>query len=92
MKNSTLNQLTNTQPEHVTTLPGRVRDRIRLVKRFPGLQATVARSLELKGGTSGVNHVVHKRAKSARIEQSIIEEMNRRIDEEYYRDCAAPAA
>ena len=66
------------QPEHVSTLPGRLRERIRLVKRFPNLQMDVAKRLRLKG-LGGVNHVIRKRATSARIEAAIISEINRRI-------------
>lgn len=64
---------------NVSTLPGRRRERIRLCKKFPGIQAAVARTLDLKGGESGVNHVINKRMVSARIEAEIIAEINRRL-------------
>lgn len=64
------------QQGNTTTIPGRRRERERLLRRFPGLEVAVARRYKVT--RSLVCRVFHKQATSARIERGIMVEMARR--------------
>ncbi len=81
MENQSISNQSHSQTGKLTTLPGAKRDRIRLVKKFPGLQAEVAKRLGLKG-YSGVNHVIRKRITSKRIEQGIVAYINEQLSQQ----------
>ena len=70
-----------TTTEHFTTIPGRKRDRARLIKRFPGMLSYVANKLKIQRGQVGL--VFHKKETSARATAALIAELNIRVDNEH---------
>lgn len=74
-----LSNLTTTAEaaKYFTTIPGNRREREKLMKRFPGIQAAVAKRLRVRNGA--VSQVWHLRSASYRITVALLEELNKRI-------------
>lgn len=73
------NLIPDEQTGQFTKIPGNKRERAKLSKMFPGLQAAVARKLKVRA--AAVNQVWHGRSASARVEKALLEEMNRRLSD-----------
>ena len=64
------------QQENTITVPGRKRERRRLLRQYPGLISAVAR--QEKVGRSHVCKVFHKQAISERISTALLRELAKR--------------
>lgn len=77
--------LTECQPEQISALPTRKRERQQLLKRFPGVLAIVADRHGVR--RASVSQVFNGLAKSSKLEAALLAEFNKRMKAELTTDC-----
>ena len=78
---STNTSLASNQANQLTAIPSSKRERMRLIKKYPGTLAMVARQCRVR--SSSVTLAFKGQSRSFRIEQALLAEFNRRIENEH---------